>query len=123
MKMLILVPLVLWTIVASAVANDGIVPNRASLKCDVGPLSKTYGGTKWLVYSCIDGKSLVVTSAPENPAAPFYFIVWPQNEGIRVYGEGTGDKRASKAALDELESLGEVGAAKLVLETKQVPEK
>ena len=43
------------------------------LQCDVGPVEKRYGGTQWLVYSCRNSKALVVVTAPQSPAAPFYF--------------------------------------------------
>ena len=35
-----------------------------ALKCDIGPIVKAYGSTQWLVYSCHDGKSVVILSAP-----------------------------------------------------------
>ena len=75
------------------------------LTCDVGAVSKTYGETAWTVSSCSDGKSLVVVSAPGNPAMPFYFMI-TYVDGVRsMYGEGNGSKEASTAAGDELSEL------------------
>ena len=44
------------------------------LNCFAGPLEKTFGDTKWLVYACDDSRSLAIVSAPGSPAMPFYFI-------------------------------------------------
>jgi hypothetical protein len=44
------------------------------LSCRIGPIEKTYGGTKWNVYGCDDKKSLLVVTAADNPAMPFYFL-------------------------------------------------
>jgi hypothetical protein len=30
-----------------------------SMQCDVGPLTKSYGGSNWLVYGCVDQQTLV----------------------------------------------------------------
>jgi hypothetical protein len=75
------------------------------LKCDAGPVAKTFGNSQWLVYGCDDGRSVVVVSAPGNPAAPFYFMFSPSKGGYRLVGEGTGSKQSSAAALSELREL------------------
>jgi hypothetical protein len=41
----------------------------APLQCDIGPITKSFGSVPWLVYSCADGKSLVVVSTPGSQAA------------------------------------------------------
>src|SRR5690349_16042370 len=64
------------------------------LKCDIGPVTRTYGATQWQVYSCADQRSVVILSAPGSPAAPFYFMFSPGTDGYRLYGEGTGSKDA-----------------------------
>lgn len=81
---------------ALASAGDG------PLDCSIGPLEKDFGGTPWTVYGCSDGRSVVVVSAAGNPAGPFYFMLYPEGDTYRLVGEGTGDKRASQAAYDEL---------------------
>lgn len=68
------------------------------MECKIGPLNMDFGGNKWLVYACSDGKSIVAVSAPGNPAMPFFFSVSPKNGSYTVSGEGNGDKAASKAA-------------------------
>ena len=69
----------------SAIAED-----EDSFECNIGPVTKTYGQAQWLVYSCNDDKTLVIVSAPGNPATPFYFTFLPTDAGHRLFGEGTG---------------------------------
>ena len=68
---------------------------QEDVKCDTGPLTRTFGASEWFVYSCDDGRTLAMVSAPGSPAVPFYFILAPQGSGYRLYGEGTGSKAAS----------------------------
>ncbi len=80
-------------------------PERTHLDCYVGPVAKSYGETQWLVYNCNDRRSLVIVSAPENPAMPFYFMFSPGKDAYRLYGEGNGDKDYTGAAFKELKTL------------------
>jgi len=91
----------------------------SALECKIGPITKTYGGTKWLVYSCSDTHTLVVVSAPDSPASPFYFLLAPENDGYRLHGEGTGNKSATDAAYKELSALSEGDVVSLIAETKK----
>jgi hypothetical protein len=91
---------------------------QAPLNCDIGPITRTFGGTQWLVYSCRDNRSVVVFSAPGNPAMPFYFMFSPSGQGYRLVGEGTGQKQFTEAALKDLSKLVEQDILKLVAETK-----
>jgi hypothetical protein len=88
------------------------------LSCTVGPLEKTYGKTQWTVYGCNDGRSVVVTSAPGNPAMPFYFFFVWGSEGMELHGEGTGEKNFTDAAFEELKALTEADVAGLFQEAK-----
>jgi hypothetical protein len=89
----------------------------AQLKCDVGPITKTYGASKWLVYSCDDNRSLVIVSTPDSRAAPFIFTLHPSANGYQLHGEGTGQKEATDAALKELHALTERAILTLIAET------
>jgi hypothetical protein len=89
----------------------------APLQCDVGPVTKVFGSVPWLLYSCNDGKSLVVVSAPGSQAAPFYFMFSPEGAGYHLRGEGTGDKARTDAALAELKALSDKEIAALVGQT------
>ena len=100
-----------------------LTPNLAMgadepLKCDIGPIQKTYGKTQWVVYSCADGRTVVIHSAPGNPAMPFYFMFFPREDGYRLYGEGTGRKEATAAAHEELKTFSDEDIAALITQTK-----
>jgi hypothetical protein len=87
-------------------------------KCDIGAVTKTYGQTQWLVYSCEDGMTLVVVAAPDNPAMPFYFMFLPTDAGYHLFGEGTGKKEATAADFEQLKALSGQDIANLIKETK-----
>jgi hypothetical protein len=92
----------------------------ASMQCKVGPLLETFGATKWLVYSCSDGRSLVAVSAPGSPAAPFYFMFQATSNGHHLLGEGTGNKAETDKAYEELQQLSEREILALIDQTKGV---
>ena len=97
---------------ASSAAQDG------PLECNIGPVTKSYGTTTWLVYSCNDTKSVVVISAPGSAASPFYFVFSPEGAQYYLRGEGMGSKPATDAALHELQSLSTKDVQALLRETK-----
>jgi hypothetical protein len=101
-----------------AAQTDGEATSAASLACDIGPVIKTYGDTEWLVYSCSDNRTLVIMSAPGNPATPFYFTLYPGESGYLVAGEGNGDKGATEAALAEIKALSSAEIGTLIESTK-----
>jgi hypothetical protein len=92
----------------------------APLQCDVGPVTKVFGSVPWLVYSCIDSKSVVIVSAPGSPASPFYFMFSPEGTQYHLRGEGTGAKNVTDAALRELQALSAKDVQELINETKAV---
>lgn len=75
------------------------------LKCESGPISKTFGRSQWLVYGCVDGRSMVAVSAPGSPSSPFYFMVFEGQNGYEVVGEGKGSQAATAAAYSDLKAL------------------
>jgi hypothetical protein len=95
---------------------------QSSGKCDIGPLNKTYGKVPWLVYSCTTDKNVVLVSAPGSPAMPFVFCFCMKDGSYRLYGEGTGNKEVTDAALSELQRLAEPDITELVRQTKQIQE-
>jgi hypothetical protein len=96
-----------------------IADDEDTFNCTIGPVTKTYGQSQWLVYSCNDDKTLVIVSAPGNPATPFYFTFLPTDAGHRLFGEGTGKKEATAAAFEQLKSLSEEDIANVIKETKE----
>jgi hypothetical protein len=96
-------------------------PASTPMKCETGPVHRQFGGTDWLVYSCDDGRSMVVISSSGNPASPFYFVLTPLEGTYKIYGEGNGSKAASDAAGAELARLKQEDLAALFAETKRQP--
>lgn len=90
------------------------------MQCDVGPLKETYGNNLWHVFSCEDEKTLVFLSDSTSPASPFYFMLFPENERYRLYGEGNGEKSATNAAHLELKELGPTEIKALIAATKEI---
>lgn len=111
--------LVLLMVGAAPFAMAASAQDVPTLKCEVGPVAKQYGGTDWLVYSCDDKRSLVVVTAPNSPARPFYFFYRYANKGYALHGEGEGDKQATDRAYDDLKNLSEDEIASLVIETQK----
>lgn len=89
------------------------------LQCNVGPVSKVVGGNGWLVYSCSRPDTLVFVAEGQNPASPFYFLLYRADDGgRRLTGEGTGAKAATEPAFREIESLTSQQVAGLIAETR-----
>jgi len=93
------------------------------IKCKVGPIDHSFGGTEWRVYACDDGRSVLARAEDGNPAAPFYFIIAATEKGHELYGEGTGDKAASDAAYADLQKLDEPAIAQLYAEATAAAQK
>ncbi|HYI41059.1 MAG TPA: hypothetical protein VE053_12150 [Allosphingosinicella sp.] len=89
------------------------------LKCEKGPLNRTFGGTAWHVFGCEDKATLVFWAATGNPAAPFYFISFPKGGTRELYGEGTGDKKATAPAFEDLKRLDAAAIGALLAAVEQ----
>ena len=86
----------LGALLFSVVLNplSAIAVDEDSFECNIGPVTKTYGQAQWLVYSCNDDKTLVIVSAPGNPATPFYFTFLPTDASPvwRRHGQEGGNR-------------------------------
>jgi len=92
--------LAVWLLsIASAFAGG------PALKCKIGPATKIFGGSPWLVYACDDKHSVLVIAAPRSAAAPFYFMFAYGAGGYRLRGEGAGNEAATDAAYKDLSQL------------------
>jgi hypothetical protein len=86
---------------------------QPKLNCTSGPLNRNYGKTRWYVYGCDDGHSIVVVTASGSPALPFYFFfVWGP-KGFDLHGEGTGSKKLTDAAFEDLKTLTDTAVQRL----------
>ena len=101
-------------------ANGVVHAEGATLNCTVGPLFRIFGSVPWLVYSCTDGRTLVLVSAPGSPAAPFSFMLSPEGESYHLRGEGTGSQSATDGALKELQALTAKDIETLIRQTQAV---
>jgi hypothetical protein len=52
-----------------AVAED-----EDSFRCDIGPVTKTYGQGQWLVYSCNDDKTVLIVCARQPGHAVLFHV-------------------------------------------------
>jgi len=108
-----------WTGLMGLALVSAIHGQAPTFQCNIGPVTKVYGGLQWLVYSCSDAKSVVFVSARGSPASPFYFILTPESGRYHLRGEGNGSRAATDAALKELQALSSNDIARLILETRR----
>ena len=110
------------TVAAFLIVTTSVTCSMAqqrSLNCNVGPITKTYGGSNWLVYSCDDNQSVAFLAAPNNPVTPFYFLLSKRDGSYRVEGEGTGNKNATSAAVAEIGKLSETEITAVIEQTRK----
>lgn len=107
-------------VVVSSLAIPGQVGAASTnLICDVGPITKIFGRSQWLVYSCDDRRTVVVVSAPGNPAMPYYFTLSRTENGYRISGEGAGNRAFTAAAFSDLTILSQEDIEYLVEQTRE----
>jgi hypothetical protein len=92
---------------APAVTSDQPSKMPEQSDCELGPVTKTYGGTPWLAYACNDAHSLLLVSAPGSSAMPFVFVFHWEEEAYHLAGAGSGNKAATGAAFRDLGGLTE----------------
>jgi hypothetical protein len=97
-------------------------PDATKIACSAGPVATSFGALPWLAYACDDGRSVALVSSPGNPAAPFSFVLRPSDHGVRVQGEGTGDRVATAAAFAELMALDDAALAALYTRALLAPD-
>jgi hypothetical protein len=93
---------------------------KTELHCATGPIMRTYGGTKWLIHSCTDGKSLVFTALQGSPAAPFEFDLTYTAHGYDLDGKGAAKRGATDAAYADLQNLKGTDIRALIKATQAV---
>jgi hypothetical protein len=92
----------------------------APMDCTVGPVIKTFGGSKWVVNSCADGRTVILMATDDSPAFPCFIEIAPSTKGYSIDGRGKGDKQATNAAMDELGALSVADIHAMIDETKQL---
>ena len=89
------------------------------LKCDIGPILKTFGGEQWHVYSCTEDWQLMLVSAPGTKAEKTIFVF--QTIGEWLVFDYAKDTRPTEAARRELRALSDEQLTDLIEETRRVP--
>ena len=114
--MRVLISILLVTFAFCALATERSPATQpAPMECKTGPLRNTYGGSEWLVYACSDSRSVVIVTAKDSPAMPFVFMLIVDADGnIKLHGEGTGDKKHTASAFDDIKKLTVSDISKLV---------
>jgi hypothetical protein len=112
MKRLLLAVVLLLATFSVVTARGAEVVPKPTMNCEFGPVEKTYGKTSWLVYTCDDGQSVLIVSAPGSPASPFMFRFSAREDGYVLQSQGTGEKEFTTAAFGELKlmSVQDIGA-------------
>jgi hypothetical protein len=103
--------------VATPVLADNAEP---ALTCKTGPVTQTYGGQPWLVFSCSDEKTVIVVSAPGNPVGSQYYVLRPDGDRVSAMGEGSGHSEISDKAFAELARFSSAELAVLAAKTRAV---
>ena len=108
------------TLVLVAVATAGCAstrvaarPDATRVQCAAGPIAAEFGALPWLAFACDDGRSVALVSSPGNRGSPFSFVLRPSEHGVRVQGDGNGDRAATAAAFAELMALDDAALAAL----------
>jgi hypothetical protein len=91
----------------------------APADCTTGPVTKSFGGSKWLVSSCSDGRTVILMAMNDSPAFPCFIVIAPTPEGYKVDGRGKGDRQATEAAMTELGALSVPDIQAMIAETKR----
>jgi len=113
MKMIAACLLLLVTAPAFA---GGHAEKEQAVACTAGPITKTYGGAKWLVYGCADGRSVLVVSDRDSEASK-YIMLSPARRGVQVVSEGWGGQ-GDNAAFAELKAMSSRDLGALVAEAR-----
>jgi hypothetical protein len=93
--------------------SESAADDTRKVSCTAGPLPTTFGALPWLAFACDDGRSVALVSSQDNRAAPFSFVLRPSDHGVRVQGEGTGDRSATAAAFAELMAMDDAALLRL----------
>ena len=101
-----------------AVLLPALPATAADQKCETGPVMRNFGKAPWMVYSCDDKKTLVLISAPGNPATPAFFVMNPLGDGYEIQNKGSANQTVSTAAYHDLKNLSAKEIAELIAATE-----
>ena len=87
-------------------------------QCNVGPVTRNFGGAPWLIYSCHDLYRLLFVAPPVNPASPGTIVLSLQGGGLHVDSVSNGDRRAAAEAGQAIGGLSLEEFNALIAQTK-----
>ncbi len=90
----------------------------AEMKCETGPVAKTYGSTAWLAYGCAETKTLRFVAAPGNPSEPFGLTLSPKGDAYEAHAAGMGNPGPAFLALQDVRQLSPSDISALIDETQ-----
>jgi hypothetical protein len=108
-----------WAIVLAACLPLQAVGQTAPLDCPVGPVTKVFGGSSWLVRSCVDDRTITLMPADGSPARPSFIVLAPSGGSYLVSAEG--NNPALRLAVNELAKLSVSDVQALIAEIKRQP--
>jgi hypothetical protein len=77
-------------------------------ECQVGPVSRVFGGHEWNVFSCPGHRALLLRAADSSPARGAIILIIAERGDQRVEGNAEGDM---KARIDGMLEAAHLGAA------------
>ena len=98
----------LWRIALAltlAGSTSAFAAHTADKPCNVGPITRNYGGAPWLVFSCHDDSRLLFVAPPVNPASPGMIVLSRVGSGYHIDNISTGDRRAAVEAAQAIGGL------------------
>ena len=105
--------------VAAPALAAGHPHKKETVACTTGPVTKTYGGSTWLVYGCADGRSVLVISNQGDQNTSEYVMLSPARTGVQVVSEGWGDVGNGNAAFAQLKGMSATDLESLLAETSE----
>ena len=91
--------------------------SQSDMKCQSGPVKKTFGGTPWLVFGCDDHVSLLIRADNGSSGSSFYFVLFRRDNKYHLHGEGLGGASTDRAYKD-LAALTQGDIAQLLQATR-----
>jgi hypothetical protein len=118
-RMIFAAPILAACLCAAAAADPAA--KTTHFVCDVGPVTKHFGGSDWQVLSCGDGRTLVFQSLPGKPGANFSVAI--AKDSIERGNESMDNRELNEAAIRELSAMSHEKLLALLHETEAAARK
>jgi len=105
-------------VLAGPAFAESHVGKLTNIACKTGPVTRTFGGQSWLVYSCADRHSILVVSNHGDPPTSEYIMLSPVRDHVEVVGEGWATGTGGNTAFAEMKDMSARQLGVLVAETR-----